>query len=349
MSGGRVLVGMSGGVDSAVSALLLKEQGYEVIGVTFRLWTGEGSFVEESIADAKSICDRIGIEHRTHDLEASFHSDVIGYFIDTYEKGATPNPCVQCNRCIKFPKMLALADELGIPYVATGHYARVERMADGQFVLKKAVEEQKDQSYFLYSLGQQALSRVLFPLGGHTKAEVREIAEQNGFVNARKRDSQDICFVPNGDYASFIEGYMGKTMNEGDFLDSDGRVLGKHKGAMRYTVGQRKGLGIALGEPAFVIGKDMQNNTVTLGSNDQLFCDTLTACEGSFVSGSVPTQPFLAEVKIRNTQKQQPATVTPIDGTHFCVKFDTPQCAISKGQAVVLYQGDTVIGGGIIE
>ena len=349
MSGGRVLVGMSGGVDSAVSALLLKQSGYEVIGVTFRLWTGEGSFIEESIADAKSICDRIGIEHRTLDLEESFHSDVIGYFIDTYQKGATPNPCVQCNRCIKFPKMLALADELGIPYVATGHYARVEKADDGQYVLKKAVEEQKDQSYFLYSLGQPTLSRVLFPLGEYTKAQVREIAEKHGFVNARKRDSQDICFVPGGDYASFIEGYTGQTTSEGDFLDSEGRVLGKHKGAIRYTVGQRKGLGIALGEPAFVLGKDMQKNTVTLGRDEQLFCDTLTACECSFVSGNVPIQPFGAQVKIRNTQKQQSATVAPIDSTHFLVKFDTPQRAISKGQAVVLYDGDTVIGGGIIE
>ena len=349
MSGDRVLVGMSGGVDSAVSALLLKQAGHEVVGVTFKLWAGEGSFWEESISDAKSICDRIGIEHLTHDLEMCFHHEVIGHFIDTYQKGSTPNPCVQCNRFIKFPKMIELADRLGIPYVATGHYARVMKMDDGRYALKKAIEEQKDQSYFLYSLDQPTLSRVRFPLGEYTKTQVREIAQLHGFVNAHKRDSQDICFVRGGDYASFIEGYTGQVMSEGVFLDSDGRVLGKHKGAIRYTVGQRKGLGIALGAPAFVLGKDMAKNTVTLGKDEQLFCDALCACESSFVSGAVPTEPFPAEVKIRNTQKQQSATVTPIDSTHFCVKFDTPQWAISKGQAVVLYHGDTVLGGGIIE
>lgn len=350
MSGkGKILVGMSGGVDSAVSALLLKQDGYEVVGVTFKLWAGEGSFASESIEEAKCICDRIGVPHMTLDLEDCFHRDVIGHFIETYQKGSTPNPCVQCNRCIKFPRLLALADSLGIPYVATGHYARVDKTDGERYVLKKATETQKDQSYFLYSLSQQTLSRLRLPLGGYTKAKVREIAEKHGFVNARKRDSQDICFVPDGDYASFIEGYTGKAMSEGDFLDREGRVLGKHKGAVRYTVGQRKGLGIALGEPMFVLDKDMAQNTVTLGRNEQLFCNTLTACEAGFISGEISERPFRAQVKIRNTQNPQPSTVTPIDGTHFRVDFDEPQRAISRGQSAVIYDGDTVIGGGIIE
>ncbi len=345
----RVLVGMSGGVDSAVAALLLKRAGYEVTGVTFRLWMGEGSDAETSICDAASICDRLKIPHTVLDLETCFHSEVIGRFVDAYEEGETPNPCVTCNRHIKFPKMLELADSLGVKYVATGHYARVERAEGGEYLLKKAVDEGKDQSYFLYSLSQEQLSRVLFPLGEYTKPEIRAIAEEHGFVNARKRDSQDICFVKDGDYASFIEAYTGKSFAEGDFIDAEGKILGKHKGMIRYTVGQRKGLGIALGKPMFVCAKNAAENTVTLGENETLFASSLTARDACFVSMLAKDVPLSVCAKVRNTQKETPAVLTLLDGARFRVDFETPQRAISRGQSVVLYDGDKVLGGGIIE
>lgn len=344
----RVLVGMSGGVDSATVALLLQRAGYEVIGVTFRLWTGEGSDAEQGIRDAASICERLEIPHKVLDLEACFHREVIGRFIRAYECGETPNPCIECNRHIKFSKMLELADSMGASYVATGHYARVEKAADGEYLLKKAVDESKDQSYFLYSLSQETLSRVLFPLGGYTKAEVRAIAEENGFVNARKRDSQDICFVKHGDYASFIEGYTGKSFAEGDFIDAEGRALGRHKGMIRYTVGQRKGLGIALGRPMFVLGKNAAENTVTLGENEDLFSSSLTAYDACFSVALDKNTPLMVYAKVRSTQKETPALLTVLEDARFRVDFKTPQRAISRGQSVVLYSGDRVLGGGII-
>lgn len=345
----KVLVGMSGGVDSAAAALLLKCAGYEVIGVTFRLWTGEGSEAETGIRDAASICERLEIPHRVLDLEACFHREVIGRFIEAYEGGDTPNPCIECNRRIKFSKLLALADELGVRYVATGHYARVAKAESGEYLLKKAVDESKDQSYFLYSLSQEQLSRVLFPLGEYTKPEIRAIAEENGFVNARKRDSQDICFVKDGDYAAFIEGYTGKRFGEGNFIDAEGNILGKHKGMIRYTVGQRKGLGIALGKPTFVLAKNAEENTVTLGENEALFSSTLTARDACFVMAFGEEKAIRVRAKVRNTQREVPALLTLLGGRHFRVDFDEPQRAISCGQSVVLYDGDTVLGGGIIE
>ena len=345
----KVLIGMSGGVDSAAAALLLKRAGYDVTGVTFRLWTGEGSDAEESVRDAASICERLEIPHRVLDLEACFHKEVIGRFIASYEGGETPNPCVICNRYIKFSNLLEFADELGVKYVATGHYARVEMAADGKYRLKKALDESKDQSYFLYSLSEETLSRVLFPLGGYTKSEIRAIAEENGFVNARKRDSQDICFVRDGDYASFIEGYTGKSFAEGDFIDADGNRLGKHKGMIRYTVGQRKGLGIALGRPMFVCAKSAVDNTVTLGDKEDLFSSSLTAREACFVVALAADKPHAVLAKVRNTQKEVPATLTLLGGGRFRVDFEAPQRAISRGQSVVLYREDTVLGGGIIE
>ena len=345
----KVLVGMSGGVDSAVAALLLKRACYDVTGVTFRLWSGEGSEAEESVHDAASICGRLDIPHKVLDLEACFHREVIGRFIDAYECGDTPNPCVTCNRYIKFTKMLELADALGVKYVATGHYARVEKTESGEYLLEKALDESKDQSYFLYALGQEQLSRILFPLGEYTKPEIRAIAEENGFVNARKRDSQDICFVKDGDYAAFIEGYTGKSFSEGNFVDAEGKMLGKHKGAIRYTVGQRRGLGISLGKHVFVLEKNMHENTVTLGDNEDLFSSSLTAREACFCSPLAAPASLHVAAKIRNTQKQTPAVLTLLDGDRFRVDFETPQRAISRGQSVVLYDGDRVLGGGRIE
>ena len=295
----KVLLGMSGGVDSSVAALLLKNQGYEVIGVTFRLFAGEENNAEESIRDAATVCERLGIAHTVLDLEACFHREVIGRFINSYESGETPNPCVECNRRIKFSKMLALADELGAKYVATGHYAKVKRTEDGRYLLQKGRDEKKDQPYFLYSLTQESLARVLFPLGDHTKDEVRAMAEQNGFVTASKRDCQDICFVKDGDYAAFIEAYTKKSYSEGDFIDAEGKVLGRHKGAIRYTVGQRKGLGISLGKHAFVLEKNMKDNTVTLGDNEDLFAPSLAARDASFVLDVEIGVPMRVAAKIR--------------------------------------------------
>ncbi len=340
----KVILGMSGGVDSAVAALLLKDMGYEVEGVTLRLLDGN----EKGEADAASVADRLGIEHTVVDFRADFERDVVADFIKVYEEGGTPNPCVACNRCIKFPLLLRLADERGAEYAATGHFARLSSY-EGSPCIVRAADLAKDQSYVLYPLARDMLSRILLPLGDYTKAEVRALAHENGFVNASKSESQDICFVPDGDYASFIERYTGKCFSQGDFLDSEGSVLGKHGGAIRYTVGQRKGLGIALGERAFVLSKDMEKNTVTLGKNEALFSSVLTACRVNWHIDE-PKVSLRLSAKIRYNQPvAQGAEITPLAGGRICVKFDTPQRAISAGQSLVMYDGDRLVGGGIIE
>ena len=344
----KVIVGMSGGVDSAVTALLLKEAGYEVTGVTLQLWTGGENFSAKNAADAASVADLVGVAHEVVNFEESFRRDVIGNFIETYLHGGTPNPGVECNRHIKFKRMLIEADRIGADYVATGHYARVEKCGDRD-LLKRASDVSKDQTYVLCSLTQAQLSRVLFPLGQYTKPEVRAIAEKNGFVNAHKQDSQDICFIPDGDYAAFIESYTGKRFPQGNFIDREGNVLGKHNGIIRYTVGQRKGLGISLGKPAFVCAKDVSANTVMLGTNEDLFSKTLTARQINLIACDVLDRPTRVTAKIRYQQSEQPATVIQTDESHFRVDFDSPQRAIACGQSVVLYDGDTVVGGGIIE
>lgn len=352
----KVMIGMSGGVDSSVAAFLLQKESLEVIGATMKLYNNEDiDFVSEKtccslddVLDAKSVCARLGIRHYTLNMTDDFKKEVIERFISAYQNGFTPNPCIDCNRYMKFSKMLHKAQELDIDYVATGHYARIEKQCD-RYILKKAVDLSKDQSYVLYSLTQEQLKVTKFPLGNYTKQQVREIAEENGFVNARKHESQDICFVPDGDYSKFIEYYTGKTYPCGDFVDMNGKRLGEHKGIIRYTIGQRRGLGLALPASMYVVEKDVDNNKVILGFNDDLFKKEVNVKNISFTACDGLDKPERLCAKIRYNQKEQPATVTQTDENHFTIVFDEPQRAITKGQAAVLYDGDTVVGGGTIE
>lgn len=352
----KVMIGMSGGVDSSVAAFLLQKESFEVIGATMKLYNNEDiDFVSEKtccslddVLDAKSVCARLGIRHYTLNMTDDFKKEVIERFISAYQNGFTPNPCIDCNRYMKFSKMLHKAQELDIDYVATGHYARIEKQGD-RYILKKAVDLSKDQSYVLYSLTQEQLKVTKFPLGNYTKQQVREIAEENGFVNARKHESQDICFVPDGDYSKFIEYYTGKTYPCGDFVDMNGKRLGEHKGIIRYTIGQRRGLGLALPSSMYVVEKDVDNNKVILGFNDDLFKKEVNVKNISFTACDGFDKPERLCAKIRYNQKEQPATVTQTDENHFTIVFDEPQRAITKGQAAVLYDGDTVVGGGTIE
>lgn len=352
----KVMIGMSGGVDSSVAAFLLQKESFEVIGATMKLYNNEDiDFVSEKtccslddVLDAKSVCARLGIRHYTLNMTDDFKKEVIERFISAYQNGFTPNPCIDCNRYMKFSKMLHKAQELDIDYVATGHYARIEKQSD-RYILKKAVDLSKDQSYVLYSLTQEQLKVTKFPLGNYTKQQVREIAEENGFINARKHESQDICFVPDGDYSKFIEYYTGKTYPCGDFVDMNGKRLGEHKGIIRYTIGQRRGLGLALPASMYVVEKDVDNNKVILGFNDDLFKKEVNVKNISFTACDGLDKPERLCAKIRYNQKEQPATVTQTDENHLKIVFDEPQRAITKGQAAVLYDGDTVVGGGTIE
>ena len=353
----NVLIAMSGGVDSAVAAWLLQKDGYDVAGITMRLWSESERLFDdlsdtssdENIADAKKIADTLGIPHFSVALGESFYREVVSSFISDYIAGRTPNPCVTCNKTIKFGKLFDIARERGFGKLATGHYARIEKNASGRYLLKKALDENKDQSYFLWSLSQDTLSSVLFPLGEYTKPEIREIAAQNGFINAHRADSQDICFIPNGDYVSFIEAQTDRAFPKGKFLDTAGNPLGEHHGLIRYTVGQRKGLGIALGQPMFVKEKNALANTVTLSTNEELFSSELTASSVNLIACDAISSPIRVQAKIRYRHTPAMATVEQIAPDRLSVRFDTPQRAIAKGQSLVLYDGDTVVGGGIID
>ena len=342
----KVYIGMSGGVDSSVAAYLLKSQGYDVTGVTMRLCDRYlNGYDDNNILAAKSIADKLGIGFKEKDCHDSFTEHVVKNFIETYEAGATPNPCVECNKYIKFEMLLN-----GDNKVATGHYAIIEH-AGGRYKLRKSTNLQKDQSYFLYGLTQEILSKTIFPLGEMDKEQVREIAESQGFSNAHKKDSQDICFIPDGDYATFIESNTNIKYPAGNFVDMDGNILGKHKGIIHYTIGQRKGLGLALKKPMYVIKLDMSRNEVVLAEDNDLFSKELTAKDFNWLSIENPEKPFRALGRIRYRHQESPCTVTPnADGT-VSVVFDEPQRAITSGQSLVLYDEKTatyVLGGGVI-
>ncbi len=352
----KAMIAMSGGVDSSVAALLMQQAGYECVGATMQLFHNEDAGISkektccslDDVQDAKLVCARLGMLHYVFNFSERFRQDVMQRFADCYACGATPNPCIDCNRYLKFDAMVQRMVEMEFDYVVTGHYARVEfDETSGRYLLKKAKDASKDQSYVLYSLTQEQLRHVRFPLGGYTKQEIREIAAQNGFLNAHKKDSQDICFVPDGDYAGFLERFTGQTYPAGDFVSTDGTVLGRHRGIIHYTIGQRKGLGIAAGHPLYVCGIDTTENRVVLGENSDLFSDTLTAGDVNLISVPSLDEPMRVAAKIRYRHPEQPALAWMEDGL-LRVKFDAPQRAITRGQSVVLYQGETVVGGGTI-
>ncbi len=340
----KVLVGMSGGVDSSVTAKLLLDAGYTVAGMTLTLCENDN---ENSIRDAKSVCDKLGIEHYVFDLRKEFENFVIKDFIEEYKNGNTPNPCIVCNKYIKFGAMLEKATVLGFDKIATGHYARV-CFENDRYILKRAKDLVKDQSYVLYNLTQEKLSRVLFPLGDYTKSEIREIAVGNGFVNADRPDSQDICFVPDGDYASFIEKKDNFVSETGDYVDINGGVLGKHKGVIHYTLGQRKGLGIALGKPQFVIDKNPQTNIVVLGDEEHLFKITVRVKNVNFIPFDSLQGEMQVNSKLRYRHNAAESKIKALENGNIEITFREPQRAASPGQSAVFYDGDTVVGGGII-
>ena len=352
----KAMIGMSGGVDSSVAAYLMLRSGCSCIGATMRLYDNallpdnSGTCCSlDDVEDARSVAYRLGISHYVFNFKEAFEQQVIQKFVSSYECGLTPNPCIDCNRHLKFRALLDRALILGCDYVVSGHYARIRQDKEsGRYLLCKAKDAAKDQTYFLACLDQEQMAHIQFPLGNLTKEEVRQIAQEQGFVNARKHDSQDICFVPDGDYAAFLSRYTGKTYLTGDYLDLDGKVVGTHRGAVCYTLGQRKGLGIALGEPVYVCKKDMEHNTVTVGPNEALFSSALLAGDWNWFPFPTLTEPLSVTAKIRHSQHEQSATVYPEADGMARVVFDAPQRAITPGQAVVLYQGDMVIGGGTI-
>ncbi len=350
----KVIVAMSGGVDSSVAAALLKEQGYDVIGMMMRLWSEPGKeesnrcCTPDSMAQARRVAAILDIPFYVIDAKDVFRETVVEYFLDGYARGETPNPCLICNRKIRWTFLLDHALALGAEYMSTGHYVRIRRDENGKSELLRAVDRSKDQSYVLHVLGQDKLKHALFPVGDYTKPEIRWIAEKHGLPTASRKDSQDLCFLAGEDYRNFLKRNAAEMLKPGEIVTRDGRLLGEHNGLANYTIGQRKGLGVDSPVPLYVLGKNIGNNTLVVGTQDELGSTELTAYDVSWVSGESPAEPFRADVKIRYTAKEAEALVVPMEGNQVQVRFDAPQRDVTAGQAAVFYQGDRLIGGGLI-
>ncbi len=352
-----VVVGLSGGVDSSVAAYLLKEQGYDVIGVTMQIWQEEDSCtVEENggccglsaVEDARRVAQKLDIPYYVMNFRKEFQKQVIDYFTREYLEGRTPNPCIACNRYVKWESLLKRSLEIGADYIATGHYARVEQLPNGRYAIRNSVTAKKDQTYALYNLTQEQLARTLMPVGAYTKDEIRKIAEKAGLPVAHKKDSQEICFVPDNDYAGFIKNSTGKTIPKGNFVLADGKVIGEHQGIIHYTIGQRKGLNLSMGHPVFVTKIRPDSNEVVIGENEDLFVNTLICDRVNFMAMEGLDGEVRLKAKIRYNHPGAECVISPAEDGKVRVTFDQPQRAITPGQAVVFYQGEYVAGGGII-
>ncbi len=352
-----VVVGMSGGVDSSVAALLLKDQGYNVIGVTMQIWQDEDTDVQQdnggccgltAVDDARRVAQTLDIPYYVMNFKQEFEEQVIDYFVDAYKNGETPNPCIACNRYVKWESLLTRSLNIGADYIATGHYAKVEQLANGRYVLRQSKTIRKDQTYALYNLTQDQLSKTLMPVGDYEKEEIRVMAEKINIRIANKPDSQDICFVPDGDYGQFLESYTGEKVEVGNFVDEQGNILGQHKGIVYYTIGQRKGLGLSLGKPGFVTEIRKDTNEVVIGDNKDTFAFALQANQVNFMPFEKLEGEMTFTAKIRYSHKPATCRVKMVDDDLMEVRFDDAQRAITPGQAVVLYDDDMVVGGGTI-
>lgn len=355
MENKKVVVAMSGGVDSSVAAALLKEQGYDVIGMMLRLWSEPGKedsnrcCTPDSMAQARRVAAKLDIPFYVVDAKDVFRATVVQYFLDGYANGETPNPCLLCNRQIRWTFLLNHALALGAEFMATGHYVRIKKDDRGKSELLRAVDPSKDQSYVLHVLTQEKLKHALFPVGDYPKKEIRAIAENFGLPTASRADSQDLCFLAGEDYRNFLQRNAPEMLTPGNIETLDGKVIGQHNGLANYTIGQRKGLGVASPVPLYVITKHASRNTLVVGKQEEMGVTELTARDVNWIRGAAPSEPFHAEVKIRYTAKEVPAMVMPMDGDQVKVRFDAPVRDATKGQAAVFYQGDVLVGGGIIQ